>query len=107
MQALAESQRYPADQIGAYIQPVHQGTACHIEFNLPYRKNKAAELAAAQDLFQNASQEMLRQGAYFSRPYGPWAKMTFNRDFQTTEVLKKIKGIFDPRNVMNPGKLCF
>jgi FAD/FMN-containing dehydrogenase len=50
---------------------------------------------------------MLRQGAFFSRPYGIWANMAYNRDAQTTEVLRKLKDIFDPHNVMNPGKLCF
>jgi FAD/FMN-containing dehydrogenase len=33
--------------------------------------------------------------------------MAFNRDAASTIALKKIKGIFDPNNVMNPGKLCF
>jgi FAD/FMN-containing dehydrogenase len=33
--------------------------------------------------------------------------MAYNRDAQTTTVLKKIKDIFDPNHVMNPGKLCF
>ena len=28
-------------------------------------------------------------------------------DYQTTAVLKKVKGIFDPNNIMNTGKLCF
>jgi FAD/FMN-containing dehydrogenase len=58
-------------------------------------------------LYVKASEELLKQGAYFSRPYGIWANMAFNRDAQTTAVLKKIKGIFDPNNIMNPGKLCF
>jgi FAD/FMN-containing dehydrogenase len=49
----------------------------------------------------------MHQGAYFSRPYGIWADMAFNRDAQTTLVLKKVKKIFDPKAVMNPGKLCF
>jgi FAD/FMN-containing dehydrogenase len=50
---------------------------------------------------------MLRRGAYYSRPYGIWSQLAFNRDAQTTIVLRKIKGIFDPNNILNPGKLCF
>ena len=45
--------------------------------------------------------------AYFSRPYGIWADMVYNSDARTTTVTQKIKQIFDPNNVMNPGKLCF
>lgn len=30
-----------------------------------------------------------------------------NRDAATVTALKKIKAIFDPNNIMNPGKLCF
>jgi FAD/FMN-containing dehydrogenase len=58
-------------------------------------------------LFSQASNALLNQGAFYSRPYGPWANMVYNRDAQTTTVLKKVKDIFDPNYVMNPGKLCF
>jgi FAD/FMN-containing dehydrogenase len=107
MYSVAEAHGYPASEMGIYIQPVHQGASCHIEFNLPFNRSNAAELSRMQELFPEASEEMLRQGAYYSRPYGIWSPMAFNRDAQTTFVLKKIKGIFDPNNVMNPGKLCF
>ena len=60
-----------------------------------------------KELYTRTSEELLKQGAYYSRPYGIWSPMAFNRDSQTTMVLKKIKGIFDPNNVLNPGKLCF
>ena len=33
---LTQNQRFPAGNIGAYIQPVVQGTSCHCEFNLYY-----------------------------------------------------------------------
>jgi FAD/FMN-containing dehydrogenase len=107
MYAVAEAQGYPASEMGVYIQPVHQGASCHIEFSLPYDRSNTAEANRMQELYTRASEEMLRQGAYYSRPYSIWAPMAFNRDAQTTFVLKKIKSIFDPNNVMNPGKLCF
>jgi FAD/FMN-containing dehydrogenase len=107
MYAAAESCQYPVPDIGVYIQPVHQGASCHCEFYLPYDPNNAVETRRMQGFFKRASEEVLKQGAYFSRPYGIWANMAYNRDAQTTMVLKKIKGLFDPNNVMNPGKLCF
>jgi FAD/FMN-containing dehydrogenase len=105
--AVTKSFNYPNSEIGVYIQPVHQGASCHIEFDLPFDRNNPHELSRMQELYIKASEELLNHGAYYSRPYGIWANMAYNRDAQTTNVLRKIKGIFDPNNVMNPGKLCF
>ena len=33
--------------------------------------------------------------------------MIVNRDAATVSILDKLKKIFDPNNVMNPGKVCF
>jgi FAD/FMN-containing dehydrogenase len=107
MYAAAQSFGYPTSEIGVYIQPVHQGASCHIEFDLPFNQDNSSELNRMQQLYVKASEELLNHGAYYSRPYGIWANMAFNRDTQTTLVLRKIKGIFDPNNIMNPGKLCF
>ena len=107
MYSLAEAQNYPSLDIGIYIQPVHQGASCHCEFSLSYDPDDKADVAKVKALFTRASEELLKQGAFFSRPYGIWANMAFNRDAQTKEVLKRVKDIFDPNNVMNPGKLCF
>jgi hypothetical protein len=103
----ADSHGYPAPDIGIYIQPVHQGTSCHCEFTLPYDPDNTTEVSNIQELFKNSSRDLAKQGAYFSRPYGFWADMMFNRDARTTITLKKLKEIFDPNNIMNPGKLCF
>jgi len=107
MYRVAESRGYPTSEIGVYLQPAHQGANCHIEFDLYYDPQNARETGRMQELYTAASEELLKEGAYYSRPYGIWANMAFNRDAQSTRVLRQIKGIFDPKNVMNPGKLCF
>ena len=107
MYNVAESFGYPTSEIGMYIQPVHQGASCHCEFDIAFDRNNPREVSRIKELYIKASEELLQKGAYYSRPYGIWADMAFNRDAQTTAVLKKIKGIFDPNNIMNPGKLCF
>jgi FAD/FMN-containing dehydrogenase len=107
MNSVAEVNGYPASDIGVYIQPMHQGANCHCEFILPFDRDNPREATRMREFYTRASEELLKQGAFFSRPYGIWANMAFNRDAQTTIVLKKVKGIFDPNNVMNPGKLCF
>jgi FAD/FMN-containing dehydrogenase len=105
--ATANALRYPVSDIGVYLQPQHQGTSCHCEFNLPYDPGNAIETERVKELLETCSEALLKQGAYFSRPYGIWADMVYNRDARNKEMIKTIKGIFDPNNVLNPGKLCF
>ena len=107
MYSLAEALRYSTSEIGIYIQPLHQGVGCHCEFSLPFDPGDQREIERIQELLNRASEELIKQGAYFSRPYGIWANITYHRDAQTTAILKKMKGVFDPNGVMNPGKLCF
>lgn len=105
--AAANALRYPVSDIGIYLQPQHQGTACHCEFNLPYNSGNKIEIDRVRELLETCSQALIKQGAYFSRPYGIWADMVYNRDAGNKEIIKTIKGIFDPNNILNPGKLCF
>jgi FAD/FMN-containing dehydrogenase len=105
--AAANALRYPVSDIGIYLQPQHQGTACHCEFNLPYNSGNKIEIDHVSELLATCSEALIKQGAYFSRPYGIWADMVYNRDAGNKEMIRTIKGIFDPNNVLNPGKLCF
>jgi FAD/FMN-containing dehydrogenase len=107
MQAAANEQGYPVPDIGVYIQPVHQGVGCHCEFTLPFSRDSEAEILRTAALFRDASRRLFNQRAYFSRPYGIWADMVYNADARTMIVTQKVKEIFDPHHVMNPGKLCF
>lgn len=104
---IAKQYGYPCSDIGIYIQPMVQGTNCHCEFNLFYDLTDTKEAARVQGLFSQASEALINTGAFFSRPYGTWADIAYRRDAETTIALRKVKGIFDPNNVMNPGKLCF
>lgn len=105
--AAANALRYPVSDIGIYLQPQHQGTACHCEFNLPYNSGNKIEIDRVRELLETCSEALIKQGAYFSRPYGIWADMVYNRDARNKEMIRTIKGIFDPNNILNPGKLCF
>jgi len=107
MSSVAEENGYPSADTGVYIQPLHQGANCHCEFILPFDQSNPKEATGMRQLFIKASDAFLKQGAFYSRPYGIWADMAYKQDAQSTAVLKKIKGIFDPNNIMNPGKLCF
>lgn len=103
----ANDGQYPATDIGVYLQPAHQGVGCHCEFILPFDLDNQAEVQKTQELFREASSRLFQQGAYFSRPYGIWADMVYNANARAMIVTQQVKDIFDPNNVMNPGKLCF
>ncbi len=98
---------YPIPDIGVYLQPVHQGVGCHCEFMLPFAREDPSDMLRTEALFRDASHRLFKQKAYFSRPYGIWANMVYNADARTMIVMQKMKEIFDPNHVMNPGKLCF
>jgi FAD/FMN-containing dehydrogenase len=99
--------RFPTTEIGIYLQPTVQGTNCHCEFHMPYNPRNALESDRVKTLNETASQGLANMGAFFSRPYGRWSRVAFGRDPATVNALRKIKNIFDPKGIMNPGKLCF
>lgn len=104
---LAEKAGYAASNVGTYIQPIVQGTGCHCEFNLFYDPANGRESSRVQELAGSAVQNLMAKGAFFSRPYGESARAILNRDAATVDVLHTFKKVFDPNNVMNPGKVCF
>lgn len=105
--SIAERLQYPTSNIGVYIQPQHHGVSQHVEFNFPFNPSDDGEARKVKQIYEKASAALVGQGAYFSRPYGSWAGMVYSRDENATHVLRTVKHIVDPRNVLNPGKLCF
>jgi len=105
MREAARETRFPAANIGTYIQPVQQGRACHVEFNLAFDPGDEAEAGLAKLTFERASQALMSHGAFFSRPYGAWAELVGAGCPENIAALRKVKRIFDPNQVMNPGKL--
>jgi hypothetical protein len=107
MPALAQSRRLSTEEMGVYIQPIVQGTSCHMEFDLFYDPADAAQRERVKALVSEGARDLANMGAFFSRPYGPWADVAYSRAAETNIVQRKVKKIFDPNNVLNPGKLCF
>ena len=64
-------------------------------------------LQSVRALFEKASSRLIEKGAFFSRPYPAWAEEVYASKAQFVTSLKKVKSVFDPNHVMNPGKLCF
>ena len=107
MYELAGHYRYPAMDIGVYLQPTVQGTNCHCEFNLSYDPKNQEEAEKVKRFITEGGKALANIGGFFSRPYGPWADIAYSRAAETMVALRKVKKIFDPNGIMNPGKLCF
>ena len=105
MYEMAIEAGYPTEDIGVYIQPQHMGSSVHCEFSLPYDPENKKETGLVKELYNAASREMSKLGGFYARPYDIWATIQLNKDAQTYKVLKQLKDIFDPNNIMNTGKL--
>lgn len=107
VQGLAAEKRYDAETVGVYIQPTVQGTNCHVEFTFSYAPQDRQEADKVRRLVEEGSEELAAGGAFFSRPYGVWARVAYRTDAQVVVGQRKLKDIFDPRGILNPGRLCF
>ncbi len=107
MNGAAEKAGYPTPDMGVYIQPIVQGTGVHCEFNLFYDPANAGEMNRVKGLSAAAVKALMACGGFFSRPYGENAGIIINRDAASIAVLNKLKKIFDPNYIMNPGKVGF
>ena len=105
MYELAEAASYDLADVGVYLQPQNMGTSYHISFTLPYNADCCKETKIVKALFEKASIEFAKIGAYYLRPYGIWSRIQLNKDATSYEALLKLRKIFDPKGIMNPGKL--
>jgi len=105
---VAEETDYPSDEIGVYIQPTVHGSNAHCAFDIYYNNDNSSEIERAGILNLKGSEALLNSGAYFSRPYGPFTKSVYEHTSpEIISAMRKVKRIFDPNNVLNPGSLCF
>jgi FAD/FMN-containing dehydrogenase len=95
---------YEIKDMGCYFQPLERARACFCEYGLPYDPQ---ETELVQNLYAHLSQFLYDQGVLFTRPYGTQAKIVYEQAAAYSATLKDLKRIFDPNNIMNPGKLCF
>ncbi len=101
---LVNNSRLSPSNAGIYLQPVLQGGACQVAFDL-FMTEK--EVKKHRKLFVDISRAIFEQGGYFSRPYGLWADMVYPHYETFATYARGIKKIFDPNRILNPGKLCF
>jgi FAD/FMN-containing dehydrogenase len=108
MEEIAAKHGYPISDIGIYLQPIEHNRACHLEFNVFYDPASQSEVDRVRGLYGEAVKALLSEGALFTRPYGDeLTKLVYERAADYTMTLRRVKSIFDPNNIMNPGHLCF
>lgn len=104
----AKRHGFSGNEIGAYIQPLVQGSTTHCEFDLYYNPEDATECNRARELYSQGSRRLLEAGAFFSRPHGAFTPEIYAKSSPAiVAAFKAVKTIFDPHRVMNPGALCF
>lgn len=101
---LVDKHKVEADRIGTYIQPVLQNHACQVEFMVPFDPSNEKEIAQMKQLEAESVGELIKSGAFFSRPYGSAEKAAFEKNKVSYEFLKTTKNLFDPNRILNPGK---
>lgn len=100
----AAERGYPSSDLSIYIQPVIQGSQCQGEIIFPYRQKDDVEKEKVKNLFSYAAEKLRSLGAYYSRPYGILAKITY-KEAGIAKICRTVKGILDPNDVMHSGKL--
>ncbi len=107
VEEIAARHGYPAGDIGGYLQPIEHNRACHLEFNFFYDPASRPGVEKIESLSREAAPALFKAGALFTRPYGELAKMVYDKATDYAATLKRVKKLFDPNNIMNPGNLCF
>jgi len=104
-QALASG--FEACDIGGYLQPLDRARAGFVQFGLRYHPVDKAEVTRAKEFHRQASETVAKMGGFFTTPYGQWADLVFSHTAGYTSTLKIVKDAYDPKHILNPGKLCF
>jgi hypothetical protein len=107
MEAVAAQYGYPVDDIGSYIQPIEHNRACQMQFDIFYDPTSEFDIEMVRSLYHDAISILASEGALFTRPYGELADLVYESATGYATALRRVKKVFDPNNIMNPGTLCF
>jgi FAD/FMN-containing dehydrogenase len=101
---IAQEIGMPEVEIATYIQPIAQNHACQMEFILPYDPHSESEAGRMKQFERLAVIRLMEAGAFFNRPYGSAADLVWAQNPGNHQLLKTIKGIFDPKRVFQSNK---
>jgi FAD/FMN-containing dehydrogenase len=107
VEAVAAQYGYPVDDIGGYIQPIEHNRACQMQFDIFYDPTSEVDVGLVRSLYRDAVSALASEGALFTRPYGELADLVYENATGYAAALRRVKKVFDPNNIMNPGTLCY
>jgi FAD/FMN-containing dehydrogenase len=107
MEEVAAQYGYPVDDIGGYIQPIEHNRACQVQFDIFYDPTSEVDMELVRSLYRDAISVLASEGALFTRPYGELANLVYESATGYATALRRVKKVFDPNNIMNPGTLCY
>ena len=107
MEEVAAQYGYPVDDIGGYIQPIEHNRACQVQFDIFYDSDSDIDVELVRSLYRDAISVLASEGALFTRPYGELANLVYESATGYATALRRVKKVFDPNNIMNPGTLCY
>ncbi len=95
------------NDFGLYIQPLENGRAYCCRYHLYYDPADQKQKQKMGELDRDINRRLFLAGTLFNTPTENQSSLTYSHDTINTDTLKKVKDIFDPNSIMNPGKLCF
>ncbi len=105
LRSVARLSEISMDNISVSLQPLHQGVNCQCDFSIAYDPENTEEKAEAARLWEHLVKRFSEMHAFFAHPVGLECQIQFEKDPDTTVMQRKMKDIFDPNGIMNPGKL--
>lgn len=101
---LATKHGLSASDVAVYIQPRLQGRNCSVEIILPVQSGQEDKANAYIDELAQATCDA---GGFYSRPYGDWTDMAYEKNPDLVPYLRHCKSMFDPDGILHPGRLGF
>jgi FAD/FMN-containing dehydrogenase len=101
---ITQSFGFDLKDLGMLLLPV-EPSRVHYQYSFYVDPMNQEEYAIAKTLFETVSRTLIKMGAFFSRPYGEWAGLVYEKASSYKTMLRRIKREVDPHHIMNPGKL--
>ena len=92
-------------ELGVSIIPVERNRTAYVEFDLYTELNTEKEIIEFKKLFNNLGELAVKAGAIIDIPYGPLKQVIYSKVGNYVALIQQVKDIFDPNNIMNPGKI--
>ncbi len=92
-------------ELGVSIIPVERNRVAYVEFDLYTNLINEENIIKFRQFFSSLGELALKSGAFIDIPYGPLKKVVYSKIGNYSKLINKVKNIFDPNKIMNPGKI--